>query len=1251
MSKTSFPTSIEVYNQIRTDNRLQAHLGVITYYDNIKKKYINVSVPKFVPISKGGDIPWHRVWYIKYNGKIVWDRKERICVIKQICSTITYLPLCFSILTFNVMNEKHIQDKSEITRATQILSYILNCNADIICLQEVCPKLLDMLQTNASNTYPSIVSTDLLDDNIVFLSKYTILFSDSIQLGKHKESLVVTLEDEISHLKVNIVGIHFTSDHQNNANVKRAEQLQKIITHLQEKTYLWVQACIIVGDFNGEPEIIIPTQLVSIDEQYVTYDPINNYYAKMMSKSKLDRCLDRVLYTSKYIRLDHYNVDKMQVLSDHYPLYLKFHLIEELGEQAVSLSKDLNIKSYQCTTNTALVIIVPVSEWSKINPIRERYDPAFERWMPHITLAHGFLQLDQLDQFFDKFKTIQFESFNLNFSIINYFQHDKSTTYYLEPSNESKLILKSVYSKLSSIFPQIFDKTDYMPHITLSSQLIREKIHISFFVEHFHIVEKRPGTKYYQTVLSLPLKRLTSSTYRNVLEILKMFPSSTPLEWNIVGSTVFEEAHRRCSQYENLSNDLDLVVSGNQDSDSFYVSLEKYLKTCGYFLVTQLINNEHLTYLKTNYMGLLDVDIQYLDLNNPNMNILGILHESTRILEIMSKGIIEDNPLLETKDVFLHALFEIKKAAKASQIYGASHGFISGIGWTILTAYFCQNNPNVDKSFPYGFAQYYANYDWPKPITLLEHNYNTKSFCDKFATIIATTPPHDNVLRTLTKSTIEIILNVFKRGFVIEDGNSHKVILDVTGHTVYYQSMWKCRNMLKILLPKILIKFERKLGYIRPYEITQIGSFNNDLAFSWSIGFIRDSSVIRHYFDELVGRLQSNFPHLSIDYKFVSLKEKGRLPSVILFVGYPGSGKTILSKHICDNNEKFVRINQDEMGRQPTSLIRDKILIVDACNLTREKRRKWIELTKSIWCIFLDIDIEECKYRIERRVDHPTVKNGLSLLEELNGKLERPELKEGFKKIIRIIDQSDIDNLLSIVEIKNNLIIDNADVISKYPRTKHLINFGSVSRDDLIFSKEKCKDFLDNVLFIEEKLDGANIGIRINKDYKIIVQNRSHYVDSSYHPQFKLLDKWISEHSGDLFDILEIENEILFGEWLYMCHSIHYTKLPDYFIAFDIFNSKSNKFLSRNKLEDRLKGTNIKIIPLLSKKKVTRTELIELLKIKSAYYDGFVEGLYLRICDENRTLNRGKIVRADFINNQAKHWDRGNLRKNIIEQN
>eukprot|EP00794_Sanderia_malayensis_P014062 gene14061-15528_t len=233
--------------------------------------------------------------------------------------------------------------------------------------------------------------------------------------------------------------------------------------------------------------------------------------------------------------------------------------------------------------------------------------------------------------------------------------------------------------------------------------------------------------------------------------------------------------------------------------------------------------------------------------------------------------------------------------------------------------------------------------------------------------------------------------------------------------------------------------------------------------------------------------------------------------------------------------------------------------------------------------------------------------------------------------------------------------------IFKFPRTMHVLDAGgsNVSRDDLVMSKNEAKIFIKGkTITVEEKIDGANIGISLSDNYQIVVQNRSHYVSSSTHRQFGPLDKWISDHSDELYKILDNGTQILFGEWLYAKHSILYTNLPSYFIAFDIYNSDKKKFLSSSRRDKILQRSGIATVPLIDEKQFKNVEeLLSLLQTPSKFYDGPVEGIYLRINDDKQKqndvadqgflLNRAKIVRPGFIQNIEAQWTRQKFTKNI----
>ena len=162
--------------------------------------------------------------------------------------------------------------------------------------------------------------------------------------------------------------------------------------------------------------------------------------------------------------------------------------------------------------------------------------------------------------------------------------------------------------------------------------------------------------------------------------------------------------------------------------------------------------------------------------------------------------------------------------------------------------------------------------------------------------------------------------------------------------------------------------------------------------------------------------------------------------------------------------------------------------------------------------------------------------------------------------------------------------------IFKFPRTRHLFDAGggAVSRDDLLMARDEEAAFYSKgrrtqLVALEEKVDGANLGISLGEDMRLRAQNRSHFVDSTTHRQFGGLDAWLEENAAALYALLEPPGgSVLFGEWLYAKHSIHYTNLPGYFMAFDIYDCAEGKFVSRRERDRRLASSGIPTVRLIA---------------------------------------------------------------------
>jgi len=225
----------------------------------------------------------------------------------------------------------------------------------------------------------------------------------------------------------------------------------------------------------------------------------------------------------------------------------------------------------------------------------------------------------------------------------------------------------------------------------------------------------------------------------------------------------------------------------------------------------------------------------------------------------------------------------------------------------------------------------------------------------------------------------------------------------------------------------------------------------------------------------------------------------------------------------------------------------------------------------------------------------------------------------------------------------------------KFPRTRHLLDLGGVSRDDLLMDKREVDAFLASArehggLIVEEKIDGANLGISMDPEtYQLRYQNRSHFVTSESATQWKGLKQWETMHAGVLVDLLGAGDKILFGEWMALKHSIHYTALPAPFIAFDIFDLKAGRFVSAARRDAMLEGTGIPVVPNVQRGgEITREKLIEIVQTrKSSFYDGPAEGVYLRVDSEEYNEARCKIVRSNFLQSDD-HWTKAAPVKNII---
>lgn len=221
------------------------------------------------------------------------------------------------------------------------------------------------------------------------------------------------------------------------------------------------------------------------------------------------------------------------------------------------------------------------------------------------------------------------------------------------------------------------------------------------------------------------------------------------------------------------------------------------------------------------------------------------------------------------------------------------------------------------------------------------------------------------------------------------------------------------------------------------------------------------------------------------------------------------------------------------------------------------------------------------------------------------------------------------------------------DDFFKFPPTPHLATLGDVDiRGDKVMSDSERNEFLRHDLVVEEKVDGANLGISYDKAGNIRAQNRGAYLHLPGAGQWKKLKEWLDPRTDALFEHLT-EHYILFGEWCYAQHSVFYDRLPDWFLGFDIYDKRVGRFLSFSHRNECFNKMKIAQVPTIERGRYALSDLNRLL-YNSAFSDQPAEGLYLRH-DQNEWLSqRAKLVHPTFIQSVGKHWSRSAIRPNRL---
>ena len=146
--------------------------------------------------------------------------------------------------------------------------------------------------------------------------------------------------------------------------------------------------------------------------------------------------------------------------------------------------------------------------------------------------------------------------------------------------------------------------------------------------------------------------------------------------------------------------------------------------------------------------------------------------------------------------------------------------------------------------------------------------------------------------------------------------------------------------------------------------------------------------------------------------------------------------------------------------------------------------------------------------------------------------------------------------------------------------------------------------------------------------------------------KYDLFKQWATVKRGEFEDRLA-DRYILFGEWVYAKHSVHYRQLEHYFFEFDIYDKQEDTFISLERRVRLLDGSGVRTVPVIHTGPIAREQLAGLIgpsrydsqfdNLFTKRTDNLMEGLYLRTEDNGAVTGRLSTSARSLLRNQAKY--------------
>ncbi|UWP79459.1 RNA repair domain-containing protein [Dactylosporangium fulvum] len=506
----------DVVSRIRYDATLDAARFVVGYEER-NAGVREAPLPAFVA---GGDVPWHRVRYVKAGGLTVWDRQARVDLVfgsgDSPAADLAALtaapsgapparpprrrPVAFDpaaclrfdgdewvpagpplpvhadavqVATFNVLSDAYDRELTYPQRRVPACVDLLEgLGADVVALHEVTHDLWAALLAAPwvrAGYHVSAGPDPAVGYGTTLLSRWPLTL-EVHRLSAYKRLLLG--RTILNGQSVGFVAAHLTSDHTEGAEQRREHQLRVIDERLGRGD---LDAAVVLADLNVSDDtapwiagFADAWRVLHPHDAGFTFDPAVNPLAAVASRTGRAARLDRVLVRGGLTPVAVERFGDRPFADDGEPRFVSDHF----GVTALLQPSERTVDAASVHTS-ALVVRPPLHAWAPIQALRSAHDPSYRRWMPHVNLVYGFVPESEFPAAAEAVTEAVAGRTAIRVRLARFrtFRHRGSTTVWLEPETEPADALRTLQAALAARFPGCTEQDSrgaFTPHLSVA---------------------------------------------------------------------------------------------------------------------------------------------------------------------------------------------------------------------------------------------------------------------------------------------------------------------------------------------------------------------------------------------------------------------------------------------------------------------------------------------------------------------------------------------------------------------------------------------------------------------------------------------------------------------------------------------------------------------------------------------------------------------------------------------------------------